>query len=647
MLRVRHTRRRGAHGRKTRRCDAATDFYRQLNKKWLTKTQIPSTETRITQAYFIKEDIDRELAAVIHAEERRGTGVIADLLASWDLLASKEATGLTPLLQVALTMDTPVDISQRIGWMNRAGIAAPLQLYIQGDPRDHSRCRVYIEEGQPRIGIPEYWLWSDYARHRKAYGIYVRRLAALLRLPALTYGYAAEREFANIYPSALERRSRIDMLTLAELQERYRVIDWRTMFIAFGIPEERLSTLRYNITSLPFLHRLQHRMTAWSIDRWRGWFALSVAQWAAGASPHGSLRDAWFAYNRRFLQGMPSDQTPQVLRCALIQAMLPDTLGRLWVRDHCSPRLRTDVLKMAERIRDAAADSIQKTSWMAPSTRHMAVRKLRAMDLQICWPDPWPESHLPETAMARDNYYGNLLALAGYSVDQNLDLLTRTKREKGCRSPTGELWGQPVFTVNAFYYPEENRLLLPAAILRPPFYDPAASVLVNYGAIGATIGHELCHGFDSDGRSYDEKGDKHDWWTEADTRHYKARAAQVVRLYESRLYRGMEVDGSLTLTENIADLGGLEFALAGARAELGRDMTAAETREFFESFAISWRSKDRKRRAAELLATDSHAPPMMRVNHAVRQFDEWYEAFGVGPECPDYVPPERRIRFFR
>jgi predicted metalloendopeptidase len=204
-----------------------------------------------------------------------------------------------------------------------------------------------------------------------------------------------------------------------------------------------------------------------------------------------------------------------------------------------------------------------------------------------------------------------------------------------------------VFVVNAFYYPEQNRLMIPAAILRPPFYDPAASVVTNFGAIGATIGHELCHGFDSDGRDYDEKGDKHNWWTARDAKLYKERAARVVRLYESRKYRGMDVDGRLTLTENIADLGGLEFAMAGLRAELGRDLTKAEKREFFESFAISWRSKDRKRRAAELLATDFHAPPMLRVNHAVRQFDEWYEAFDVGEECPDYVPPANRIRFFR
>jgi putative endopeptidase len=269
------------------------------------------------------------------------------------------------------------------------------------------------------------------------------------------------------------------------------------------------------------------------------------------------------------------------------------------------------------------------------------------MDLQICWPDPWPESKLSPTALSPDDYYGNLLSLAGFAVDQNVDLLTNPRREGGCRHPLGELWGQPVFTVNAFYYPEENRLLLPAAILRHPFYDPAASVPANYGAIGATIGHELCHGFDSDGRAYDEKGDKHDWWTTRDTQRYKRRAAQVVRLFESQKYRGMDVDGKLTLTENIADLGGLEFALAGARAELGRDLSKAEKREFFEAFAVSWRSKDRKRRAAELLATDFHAPPLLRVNHAVRQFDEWYEAFDVDVDCPDYIPTERRIRFFR
>jgi len=210
----------------------------------------------------------------------------------------------------------------------------------------------------------------------------------------------------------------------------------------------------------------------------------------------------------------------------------------------------------------------------------------------------------------------------------------------------GTNWGRPVFEVNAYYYPDENRFLLPAAILRPPFYDRKRGLAWNYGGIGATIGHELCHAFDSEGRNYDEHGDKRDWWTVHDDREYRKRARQVVRLYESRRYRGMEVDGELTLIENIADLGGLEFAMAGLRAELGREPSLEEKRMFFHSFAVSWRSKDRIKRAAQLLVSDFHAPPMLRVNHSVRQMDEWYEAFDVGKDCEEYIEPAHRIRFF-
>ncbi len=217
---------------------------------------------------------------------------------------------------------------------------------------------------------------------------------------------------------------------------------------------------------------------------------------------------------------------------------------------------------------------------------------------------------------------------------------------KGCRSPSGTGWSRPVYEVNAFYYPNENRFLLPAAILRYPFYDPARSLAWNYGAIGSTIGHELCHAFDADGREYDEKGDKRDWWTKHDAAEYKQRANAVVNLYESRQYRGLEVDGYLTLVENIADLGGMEFSLAGFRAAVGRPLKKEELREFFEAYAISWRSKDRLKRAAELLATDPHSPPMLRVNHAVRQMDEWYEAFDVKEGCEGYIPPAKRIHFF-
>lgn len=633
-------RRAGTAARRLQRCEFARDFYGTQSADWMARTRLPDTEARITQAYFIREKVNRELAEIIATTDNPS---ITTLLRSWTATAS--AAPPTALLTMMLAT---TDIATRIGALNRWGIGAPLSVYVQGDPRDHSRCRVFIEEGSPRIGIPEYWLWPEYRRHRAEYATYVRRLAAALGLPLLLKGLRAEREFAEIYPNALERRQRLDMLDWAELQREFGAIDWEALFVAAGFPAERLPTLKYNVTSRPFLHHLQRRIRSWSPERWAGWFALSVAQWWAGCSPHGPLRSAWFAYNRQFLQGAVADESPAELRRAIVRTLMPGTLGWLWVARYCEPELRRSVGTMVERIRTAAVAAVRRCDWMAASTRAAAVRKLQAMDIEIGWPEPLSlmKSEVAATDLSPTDFAGNLMTLAAAAAAQNVRQLTHP-RSDGCRHPSGpDGWNVPVFTVNAFYYPEENRFLLPAAILRPPFYDPAASVPANYGAIGATIGHELCHAFDAEGRAYDHRGDRHDWWTAADDRAYRRRSARVVELFESRPYRGMDVDGRLTLTENIADIGGLEFALEGAAAALGRGLTPAELREFFVSYAVSWRAKDRRARARELLATDFHAPPMLRVNHVVRQFDEWYAAFGVADDCAEAVPPARRIRFF-
>ena len=617
----------------------ANDFWGTVNARWAASTEIPPTETRITQAYFIRKQINRELDTIIRSTT---TGPIADLVASWRASeASPIPRGLTPLLLMMLATTTPAEISARIGWMNRHGIAAPLSVYVQGDPRDHRRCRIMIEESTPKIGIPEYWEWPTYATHRRAYATYVKALAAALGLPALKQGYGAEREISAAYPVESTRKERYNMLTWAELRARYSVIDWTALFTAWGLAESELPRYMYNVTSHSYLRHVQSCLRSWGPERWQGWLALLVAQWCAGLSPHGPLRAAWFAYNRRHLQGMLADDTAEELRFAAVRTLMPNTLGQIWARRFCTPKLRTDIETMIRHIQNAAAAALRETAWMSPQTREAAIRKLRAMDVQICWPDPWV---IPELgcALNRDDLTENLLSLSALGAERQFRML----RGGDCRKPTGDGWGRPVYEVNAFYYPEENRFLLPAAILRPPFYDPTKSLPWNYGAIGATIGHEFCHAFDADGRRNDERGDERDWWTEHDDREYKRRAAAVVRLYESEEYRGMEVDGRLTLVENIADLGGLEFALAGLRRALGRPATKAEHREFFTSFAISWRSKDRQKRAAELLATDPHAPPRIRVNHAVRQFEEWYAAFDVEPTAEGFIPPARRIHFF-
>jgi putative endopeptidase len=238
------------------------------------------------------------------------------------------------------------------------------------------------------------------------------------------------------------------------------------------------------------------------------------------------------------------------------------------------------------------------------------------------------------------NLVDNLLTLSSNRTDINIHRL-----RKGC-GKRDLIWDRPAYEVNAFYYPEENKFVLPAAIIRPPFYDPTRSLSWNYGGIGATIGHEISHGFDSDGRRYDEHGNLRDWWNSTDAHEYKVRAEKLAKLYDSAKYRGMEVHGFLTLVENIADLVGLRFALEGLKLTLGRPLTSLETRDFFTSYTVSWRSKDRLKKAEQLLETNVHAPPMLRVDLIVAQFQEWYEAFEIGEGHPNYIAPEKRISFF-
>jgi predicted metalloendopeptidase len=603
-------------------------FYETTNKQWREQTELPDTETRITQAYFIKEEINKELDTIIAGQR----GPIADLIASWKAAEQTIPQGITSLLQLAFSMENETDICGQIGWMNRYRIPAPLSIFVQGDPRNHQRCRVYIESGDPRIGVPEYWSWARYTGHRKAYARYVSSLASTLGLPLLRKGYGAEREFSHLY---FAREDDTHTLTWSELT-KFNAIDWTTMLTAWGLQASELPKLTFRVSSSAFLHHLQSRMGSWPIQRWQGWFGLILAQWIAGCSPQGPLRSAWFAYSRKFLRGMPVDEKAEHLRNDIVRVMMPNTLGRLWTSKYCDPSLMR-VRSMIQNIQAAAKKQLAATPWLSPATCKTAIRKLNKMDIQVCWPEKWAE----ETVCLRpDNLIENLLSIGKLATDSNQKLL-----RSGCSRPS-EGWDRPVYVVNAYYYPSENRFVLPAAILRPPFYDPAKSLAWNYGSIGATIGHEICHAFDSDGRNYDEEGDRRDWWSDHDDREYKKRARQMVRLYETVPYRGMKVDGEQTLVENIADLGGLHFALEGLRIAIGKPLSRDQIREFFISFSVSWRSKDRLKRAAELIATDMHSPPMLRVNHVVRQMDEWYDAFDIGPDCAEWIAPDKRIRFF-
>jgi len=598
--------------RKRARSKTTNSFYTKVNGR--RQTVIPDTETRITPAYYIQKEINHELATIVtdlpfYASVTRAEGRIP--------------AGLSSLITMAMTTD---DVAGFIGWMNRHGIPAPLSVYVTGDIRHNTICRIAIEPGPIHIGHASYWHKAD---KRRAYAHYVDSLAGILGLPILHEGLAAEHEMADLQPADVMFE---DFMTMNEstLRSTFRDINWTSMMTNYG--STIIGSNHAFMVITPFLHHVQARLASWPIQRWRALLTLSVVQWIAGCSPRGPLRSAWFAYNRRFLEGQIADDSATTLRTTLTCNAMPNTVGKLWVARYCDPTARRRAITMVEVIVRAAITTL-KESWMADSTKAAAIHKLRHMDIQVGWPSPWPTTPV----IVGDDYVENLLEIGAASTDVAL-------KTRSCRHLTGTRWDRTVFNVNAYYYPSENRFILPAAILRAPFYDPARTLSYNYGAIGATIGHELCHAFDSDGREYDENGDKHNWWTEHDDREYRKKAQQLVRLFESRRYRGMQVNGEQTLVENLADLGGLGFALAGLRSVT--TVGPHELREFFTSYASSWRSADRRKAAVQRLIIDPHAPPMLRVDHIVRQFDEWYEAFDVGPDSSEWIAPAHRIRLF-
>jgi putative endopeptidase len=268
-------------------------------------------------------------------------------------------------------------------------------------------------------------------------------------------------------------------------------------------------------------------------------------------------------------------------------------------------------------------------------------RKTKAIHLGIAYP-----SYVPQESLVKLNpekLVENVLTLAEADFQDEIQRIDKTLNVK--------VWDDPVFAVNAYYYNEGNRLILPAGILRWPFFHPDASDGWNYGGLGATIGHEISHAFDNDGKEYDDHGNKNPWWSKEEIAAYQKKTKALIELYSKTKYFGHSLNGYLTLSENIADLGGVDIALAALKSVLkqrkaGPETIKKELRDFFMSYAVSWRTKEKKAKAMQSLFMDVHAPPPARVNNIVCQFDEWYEAFDITPGEVLYKDPQHRIRIF-
>ena len=317
----------------------------------------------------------------------------------------------------------------------------------------------------------------------------------------------------------------------------------------------------------------------------------------------------------------------------LVDAALGETLGRLYVVRHVAPALKAEVTKLAEVLRASFARRLRRVPWMSKRTKARALEKLRRMRFKIAYPDKWhPE---PDVCLRVDDVVGNLARLTEWGHGEAL--------QREGRPVDAALWEDAPQTVNAYYYPSRNEIVMPAAILQPPYFTMGGSLAQNLGGIGATIGHEMTHGFDDEGRRYGPSGNLDDWWTEADSKGFETRRASIVQQYAALRAAGRPVNGELTCGENIADMGGLMIAQDSLKADcrergLSATRTDAALREFYRYYARSWCDQTRDKAMRERLASDPHSPERFRVNAVLSRIPEFHRVHGVKEGDPMWHP---------
>lgn len=632
-----------------------TDFYSFVNGRWLRHVHMPPYMSSYGVSEEIEDQINKELQIILtDSQERVQTKPDKNIPHTTYLLGtlteSVMNTASQPLnvkfLKNMVTglrcMRNAEDLGRTIGEFMRYQIDSVLGIVVIPSEKQSSIQRLTLTYGHVGLPDPSYYLdKEDYSKVRTtvAYTKLLKKLADIFEVDGLERAIGLETIAANEILQASQESE--TLLRGSELIRKYPAIPWITVFsTALDWSPSRIENNQFLVLSKGWLSFLNRCFRNLPLDSWRVWLSANVLLHFLPLLPPPF--DDWeFELFGHRLRGQ-SKKTPQPrLALRLAQEWLQGSLGAAFIKQFVNPDVKKSATDLAEEIKSVAAERAGATDWLEPATRTQAAKKVQSIYLGVAYPthmDVDKKTHLhPERLLE------NVLELAELDFKDELEKVNKRLDPKH--------WEDPVFAVNAYYYNEGNRLILPAGILRWPFFHPKASDGWNFGGIGATIGHEITHAFDDDGKEYDEEGNRNPWWSRAESARYNEKTRALITLYGKSIYFGHHLNGVLTLSENIADLGGVAISLAALKKRLDSKKASKEERkkeicDFFISYAVSWRTKDKKQKALQSLFMDVHAPPSTRVNNIVRQFDDWYECFDVKPGDLLYLPPEHRIRIF-
>ncbi|HYH81785.1 MAG TPA: M13 family metallopeptidase [Longimicrobium sp.] len=628
------------------------DFYQFVNGGWLRSTQIPADRSGwglsavlIERSETAVRQILDEAVAARNAAPGSDTQKLGDLYASFLDSAAVEAAGVTPLRAdlariraIAGKGDLPAAFAQNA----RIGVQSPFGMSVRQDGKQSDRYAVYM--GPSGLGLPDrdYYLLPD-ARLQAARDAYVGYMETLLRLAGHTDPaggarrvMAFETELAKRQWDRVRSRNRdltYNKKTMAELAQLAPGVDWQGYLRAAGV-----SPAEVIVTTPSYLAGMDSVLAATPLDDVKTYMAVRLLDVSA---PYlsSAFVDANYQFRGRVLSGQQAQRARWKRGVALVELGLGQMLGKSYVQRNFPPATRAAMERLVANLLTAFGQGIDQLQWMSPETRAQAHDKLSKITVKIGYPDEWQDYSALQ--VRRGDLIGNLRAIAQYAFNRNVGRLGKPVDRAE--------WGMTPQTVNAYYNSVNNEIVFPAAILQPPYFDPNADDAVNYGGIGAVIGHEVSHAFDDQGRKSDGAGNLRDWWTAADASAFQQRADALTAQYSSYSpLQGMNVNGRLTLGENIGDLSGLAVAYRAYRNSLGgreAPVIAGFTgdQRFFMGWAQVWRRLARDEALRNQLLTDPHSPAQYRGNGPLVNNEAFYRAFGVKEGDKMYRPADQRV----
>jgi putative endopeptidase len=630
------------------------DLFRAVNGAWLAKTEIPPDRSDYGAFAALAEKAEKDCRAIIEGcaaakdntpgSERQKVG---DLYASFMDEARAEDLGIRPIAAKLAEVDaihTKADLMRTLAGLSKIGIAGPLACYVGTDAKKSDEH--ILEISQAGLGLPDrdyYWDVKLKAK-LKAYQGYIERMLSLAGIggakQAAAEIVALEAQIAKAQWSKVENRNidkTYNKMGIAALVKLTPGFDWPLYFRTIGVKQ-----VKDLVVAQPtYLTSMAGLLDKVPLSTWKAWLKFNVVHHYASLL-NKELADADFAFHGTTLHGVPENRPRWKRAVAVVEGCLGEAVGKLYVEKRFPPEAKRRMDQMVKNVLEAYRISIEKADWLSPATKKKALAKLALFTPKIGYPKKWRDYSALE--IRRNDLVGNIERHAIYEWNRDLAKLGHpVDRDE---------WHMTPQTVNAYYNPSQNEIVFPAAILQPPFFNLAADDAVNYGGIGAVIGHETGHGFDDQGSKWDGAGNLNRWWTPADRKEFDQRGDALAGQFgRFEPFPGFKVNGRLTLGENLADLAGVtisyqayKLSLGGKQAPVIDGLTGDQ--RFFLGYAQVWRRKHREADLKNRLLVDPHSPAEYRVNGIVRNVPAFYAAFGVKEGDKLYLPPEKRVKIW-